>query len=60
MRWLKKNAGLRLSEVGRVRKLSAESEVNGQETLVFTDQRARDQRESSRWAELLMSYSRLL
>ena len=43
-----------------MRKLSAEGEVNGQETLVLTDQRARDQRESSRWAELLMSYSRLL
>lgn len=43
-----------------MRKLSAKGEVNGQETLVLTDQRTRDQRESSRWAELLMSYSRLL
>lgn len=54
-----------IGEVWRIRKPSAKGWItslevfdwHGQEILVFTDQRERDQRESSQWTELLMSYS---
>lgn len=57
-----------IGEVWRVRKPSANGWVtsldvfdwHGQEILVFTDQRERGVRESSRWTELLMSYSSLI
>lgn len=57
-----------IGEVWRVRKPTVDGWVtsldvfdwHGQEILVFTDQRERDQRESSQWTDLLMSYPNLL